>query len=154
MPFADKSFDLVFSWGVIHHTISPIQALNEFVRVLRPGGVLILAVYLKTPLTAVHEAVRHACLRLPDSLRPAIIQGITQVVVAGEMFGFTNNSRPDNPRIASQVEDWYFVPVKHFTTPKAMDKHFTKRGLSFELLNDQTGRYRSSSNFLVRGTLS
>ncbi len=38
VPFADKSFDLVFSWGVIHHTINPIKALDELVRVLEPAG--------------------------------------------------------------------------------------------------------------------
>ena len=27
IPFADNSFDLAFSWGVIHHTVNPVRAL-------------------------------------------------------------------------------------------------------------------------------
>jgi ubiquinone/menaquinone biosynthesis C-methylase UbiE len=45
LPFADASFDLVFSWGVIHHTTDMGKALGELVRVCRPGGALVLMLY-------------------------------------------------------------------------------------------------------------
>jgi ubiquinone/menaquinone biosynthesis C-methylase UbiE len=45
LPFEDASFDLVFSWGVIHHTTDMDAALGQLVRVLRPGGTLVLMLY-------------------------------------------------------------------------------------------------------------
>jgi ubiquinone/menaquinone biosynthesis C-methylase UbiE len=45
LPFEDGSFDLVFSWGVIHHTTDMQAALGELIRVLRPGGRLVLMLY-------------------------------------------------------------------------------------------------------------
>ncbi|MEP6811498.1 MAG: class I SAM-dependent methyltransferase [Actinomycetota bacterium] len=45
LPFPDASFDVVFSWGVIHHTTNMDRALSELVRVLRPTGSLILMLY-------------------------------------------------------------------------------------------------------------
>ena len=45
LPFADASFDLVFSWGVIHHSSDMDRALGELVRVTRPGGRIVLMVY-------------------------------------------------------------------------------------------------------------
>jgi ubiquinone/menaquinone biosynthesis C-methylase UbiE len=45
LPFEDDSFDLVFSWGVIHHTSDMDQALSELVRVCRPGGQIVIMVY-------------------------------------------------------------------------------------------------------------
>lgn len=45
LPFDDVSFDLVFSWGVIHHTTDMQAALAELVRVCRPGGRLVLMLY-------------------------------------------------------------------------------------------------------------
>jgi len=50
LPFADGSFDLVFSWGVIHHSSNMDRALGELVRVCRPGGKLVLMVYHRRSL--------------------------------------------------------------------------------------------------------
>jgi len=45
LDFPDASFDLVFSWGVIHHSSDMGRALQELIRVCRPGGTLVLMVY-------------------------------------------------------------------------------------------------------------
>jgi len=45
MPFPDNSFDLVWSWGVIHHSADTDAVLREICRVLKPGGRMILMVY-------------------------------------------------------------------------------------------------------------
>jgi ubiquinone/menaquinone biosynthesis C-methylase UbiE len=45
LPFPDASFDLVFSWGVIHHTTDMDAALEQLVRVCRHGGRLVLMLY-------------------------------------------------------------------------------------------------------------
>lgn len=38
LPFADDSFDYVYSWGVLHHSDDLNRSLSELMRVLRPGG--------------------------------------------------------------------------------------------------------------------
>lgn len=45
LPFADGTFDLVFSHGVIHHVHDSRAAAHEFHRVLKPGGTLLVMVY-------------------------------------------------------------------------------------------------------------
>jgi ubiquinone/menaquinone biosynthesis C-methylase UbiE len=45
LPFADASFDTVWSWGVIHHSASFDRCLSEITRVLRPGGHVMVMVY-------------------------------------------------------------------------------------------------------------
>lgn len=47
LPFDDNSFDVVTSYGVLHHTPDTLQALREVHRVLRPGGVVHLMFYHK-----------------------------------------------------------------------------------------------------------
>ena len=44
LPFAAESFDLVFSQGVLEHFEQPWRAMEEQVRVLRTGGVLVVDV--------------------------------------------------------------------------------------------------------------
>lgn len=45
LPFADASFDLVYSWGVIHHSPDTPRAASEIRRVLRPGGQARVMIY-------------------------------------------------------------------------------------------------------------
>jgi SAM-dependent methyltransferase len=45
LPFAADSFDLVWTWGVLHHSSSFDRCLGEASRVLRPGGRLMMMVY-------------------------------------------------------------------------------------------------------------
>lgn len=40
LPFEDESFDLVFGHAVLHHIPDLRRAFSEFLRVLRPGGVV------------------------------------------------------------------------------------------------------------------
>jgi SAM-dependent methyltransferase len=60
LPFPDECFDLVFSWGVIHHSSDMEAALGELVRVCRPGGRLVLMVYNRRSLFfVVYRALAH-----------------------------------------------------------------------------------------------
>lgn len=51
LPFADASFDFVWSWGVIHHSESTKRVISEVARVLRPGSRLALMVYHRSSIT-------------------------------------------------------------------------------------------------------
>ena len=45
LPFADASFDIVYSYGVLHHTPDTRRAIGEVHRVLRPGGTALIMIY-------------------------------------------------------------------------------------------------------------
>jgi ubiquinone/menaquinone biosynthesis C-methylase UbiE len=45
LDFADESFDLVYSHGVLHHTPETGKAIREIHRVLRPGGRAVVMLY-------------------------------------------------------------------------------------------------------------
>lgn len=55
LPFADNSFDLAYSWGVIHHTPDSEKALSELVRVTKPGGTIKVMVYNRHSLVAYYR---------------------------------------------------------------------------------------------------
>jgi len=63
LPFPDNYFDLVYSWGVLHHTPQTEQAIAEAVRVAKPGGTIKLMLYNRHSLVAIREWTRHALLR-------------------------------------------------------------------------------------------
>jgi SAM-dependent methyltransferase len=50
LPFADGSFDHVYSFGVIHHSPAPERIVREIYRVLRPGGTLTVMLYNRSSI--------------------------------------------------------------------------------------------------------
>lgn len=45
LPFADGTFDLAYSYGVIHHVADPPAAMREIARVTHPGGRVAIYLY-------------------------------------------------------------------------------------------------------------
>ena len=45
LPFKTDSFDLVYSWGVLHHTPGTEQAIKELYRVAKPGSEICIMLY-------------------------------------------------------------------------------------------------------------
>ena len=50
LPFDDRSFDVVYSNGVLHHTPNTTAVVREIHRVLRPGGLAIVMFYAEHSL--------------------------------------------------------------------------------------------------------
>lgn len=50
IPYDDRSFDIVFSHGVLHHVPEIVAAQREIHRVLKPGGELIVMLYARWSL--------------------------------------------------------------------------------------------------------
>lgn len=63
LPFTDGAFDVVWSWGVLHHTPDADRALLEAARVLRPGGRYAVMVYHRRSWLAAAAWARWGLLR-------------------------------------------------------------------------------------------
>jgi ubiquinone/menaquinone biosynthesis C-methylase UbiE len=63
LPYKDDLFDLVYSWGVIHHTPDTQAALKELIRVCKPGGKCKIMIYHRRSLLAYFFWLRHTILK-------------------------------------------------------------------------------------------
>lgn len=60
LPYESNFFDLVYSWGVIHHTPDTARAAQEIIRVLKPGGEFKVMIYHKWSLVGIMLWFRYA----------------------------------------------------------------------------------------------
>jgi SAM-dependent methyltransferase len=67
LPFADNTFDVVYSFGVLHHTPNTQKAIDEVHRVLKPGGRVIIMLY---HTGSVHVYLGAPLYRIARKLRP------------------------------------------------------------------------------------
>ena len=84
LPFRDAAFDVVCSFQVLEHFPRPERFLRESVRVLRPGGRLVLT----TPnrLTSFSENPYHSREYEPDELHELLDPSFSSVEILG-LFG-------------------------------------------------------------------
>lgn len=119
LPFPDGQFDLVYSWGVLHHTPEPSRALMEAQRVLAPGGVLKLMLYHRRswvalgawgrfcllrghPLTSLRQAVGYVESPGTQAFTPSEVRSLLPSIPGVEVSPLlTHWDRKVAPRIAA-----------------------------------------------------
>lgn len=60
LPFGDGEFDIVYSWGVLHHSPDTPKAIQEVRRVLRPGGTAKVMIYHRRSIVGYLLWIRYA----------------------------------------------------------------------------------------------
>ncbi len=70
LPFPPDTFDMILSWGVLHHTPDCRAAFRALCRLLRPGGTIAIWVYGKSRSSRqrMSDAYRRVTVRLPHPL--------------------------------------------------------------------------------------
>lgn len=74
-------FDVVYSWGVLHHTGAMWPAVEKAASLVKPGGTFVLALYRKTPMCGFWKAEKRLYRKLPKPL-----QSITKALYSLPLF--------------------------------------------------------------------
>jgi 2-polyprenyl-3-methyl-5-hydroxy-6-metoxy-1,4-benzoquinol methylase len=144
-----KKFDIVHSFGVLHHTADAKLAFDNLIKLVKPKGKFYVALYLKTNMTLIQQTARKTLRMLPKPMWIPISKTINKILVRGSKktkrgFGQEGDAEGD-------MLDWFFVPQRTHHTPEETRLWFREHNMKSKLLIGKTGRYASTSNYLMVG---
>ena len=80
LPFPPESFDVIYSFGVLHHTPDPRKAFAGLVKYLKPGGMIIVTLYSIHEIYHTSRHFRKITTRLPSPVLYALTTLMTMVL--------------------------------------------------------------------------
>lgn len=88
LPFADESFDFIFSLGVLHHVPDTKSALHSILRKLKPSGTILLYLYYRFDdrgvlfkiLFKISNVIRLVISTLPSAVKRIVCEIIATLV--------------------------------------------------------------------------
>jgi predicted RNA methylase len=83
-PTMIGTFDVVYSWGVLHHTGAMYKAIEKAAAMVAPNGTLTLALYGKTPFCGLWRIEKRIYSRSPQWAQRAI-EGVYRVIVGARL---------------------------------------------------------------------
>jgi 2-polyprenyl-3-methyl-5-hydroxy-6-metoxy-1,4-benzoquinol methylase len=154
-------FDIVYSWGVLHHTGRMWQALENAQLPVAPGGRLFIAIYNDCGSMSRRWArIKHAYNTLPRLLRaplvllvitPSETKAILRAALDGRPGDYLRSwIEPDSLRGMSRwydIVDWVGGYPYEFATPEQIFDFYRERG--FTLVKLKCGGVGSGCNEFV-----
>ena len=90
-------FDVVYSWGVLHHTGSLWLGIEHALQRVGPGGQLYIAIYNDQGWwSRVWWLIKHFYNKLPSLLKPAYAYGVWYTIIGLNVVKYTVKLQPMN----------------------------------------------------------
>jgi 2-polyprenyl-3-methyl-5-hydroxy-6-metoxy-1,4-benzoquinol methylase len=102
----EGGYEIVHSWGVLHHTGNMWQAIDNAASLVQPGGMLFLALYNRHWTSPAWTAVKYCYVRTPVWLQKVIVGAFYPVILAAK-WAVTGR----NPMVMDRGMDFYYNVV-------------------------------------------
>ena len=143
----EDMFDIVYSWGVLHHTGAMWAAIDNAARLVKPGGEFCLALYLKTPFCNAWKAekkiyARNKWLR-PLVKWPYVLAFLTwkQIATRDAASFVREYSKSRGMEFVIDVDDWLGGYPYETVSPTDLKTHLEQQGFALaEAFNTTAGR--------------
>ncbi len=150
-------FDIVYSWGVLHHTGAMWDAIDKATTLVEPGGLLSIAIYNKARAVGIYPdgrfgpsrlwvPIKRWFCRLPDVLQNAI------TAAAVLLFGLVSLLRLRNPfkaiaefgaqrgmSLRTDIKDWLGGYPYEYADPEEIFTFLKARSYSLEVMRIHDG---------------
>jgi 2-polyprenyl-3-methyl-5-hydroxy-6-metoxy-1,4-benzoquinol methylase len=105
-PDHGEGYDIVHSWGVLHHTGDMRRAVQNAARLVKPGGYLVLALYNRHWSSRSWLLIKYAYCKLTPALQRLLVQMLIPFIYTAK-FVVTRQ----DPREQSRGMDFFYNVV-------------------------------------------
>lgn len=159
LPLRERSFDLVYSSGVLHHTFSTIDALREIARFRRDDGMLYVWVYgredagdtwMRRLKWLGADVIRPRLARLPASLQNAVVRLLARRHYRKyKKIGPVNRDKWRFEDSEHFIRDFWTPLYAHRQSFNEMMQLFAEMDMEYRLIDPK--RYRDFMNIPLSG---
>jgi SAM-dependent methyltransferase len=149
------AFDVVYSWGVLHHTGDMYRALRTAASLVAPGGLLLVALYRATPWCGAWRRVKRWYARAGHQAQQRARNGYVSLarlafLLRGRSFdAYVRDYRKQRGMdYLNDVHDWLGGYPYESISPSACRAFFAGEGLNLER------EFVRQGNTLLSGVLS
>ena len=133
-PGSLSRYDVVYSWGVLHHTGDLWQAMEKTVMHVTPRGLLVLAIYNRHWSSPIWRAIKRTYTASPRLIQQAMISVFYAVIYVTKLIATRSNplSRRRGMNFYYDVVDWVGGYPYEYASPEEVITFLQKH--SFHLL--------------------
>jgi 2-polyprenyl-3-methyl-5-hydroxy-6-metoxy-1,4-benzoquinol methylase len=146
---ASAAYDVVHSWGVLHHTGDMRLALEHAASLVRPGGHFVIAIYNRHWSSLPWLAIKAAYVRSPVWIRRLMIGALYPVIWLAKLLvtGKNPKAKERGMEFYYDVVDWVGgYPYEYATIP---EMEAICRPLGFTLVRSISAQVPTGCNEMV-----
>lgn len=130
-----EQYDIVYSWGVLHHTGAMWKAMEQAAAAVAPGGLFAIALYRRTPICQFWKVEKRLYTQAP----PAVQRAMAAIFKAAFIAGLLAQGRNPRAYIANyrsargmdwhhDVHDWLGGYPYESVEPNEVKAFFARQG--------------------------
>jgi 2-polyprenyl-6-hydroxyphenyl methylase/3-demethylubiquinone-9 3-methyltransferase len=146
-------FDLVHSWGALHHTGDMARAFRNIASLVRPGGFLVISVYNRHWTSPLWRGVKYSFNQLPHFLQEGMVLALFPIFYFRARFLSEDNEQITvrGMDLRHDIRDWLGGHPYEYASPADVERALSALGLD-KVRCDLTRGFTGCNQFVFQRT--